>query len=61
MSEKRARLKKGTVIDERQDENRQWWTTVVRDTATGFKSVTRKIEAPNCEVPQSASPSDARR
>jgi hypothetical protein len=56
MSEKRARLKKGTVIDGRQDENGQWWrTTVVRYAATGFKSVTRKIDAPNREVPQSAS------
>ena len=48
MSEKRPRLKKGTVIDERKDENGQWWrTTVVRDTATGFKSVNHKMDAPN--------------
>jgi hypothetical protein len=53
MNKKRVRLKKSTVIDERQDENGQSWrTTVVRDTAAGFKSVTSKIEAPNCEAPQ---------
>jgi hypothetical protein len=61
MSKKRVRLKKATVIDERQDENGQRRrTTVVRDTATGFKSVTRKIDAPNREAPRSASQSDAR-
>jgi hypothetical protein len=62
MSKKRVRLKKGTVIDERQDENGQRWrTTVVRDAATGFKSVTRKIDAPNREDSRSASQSDAPR
>jgi hypothetical protein len=62
MSEKRARLKEGAVIDERKDENGQWWrTTVVRDTATDFKSVTRKVNAPNLEGHRSASPSDAHR
>jgi hypothetical protein len=62
MCEKRARLKKGTVIDERQDESGQWGrTTAVRDTATGFKFVTRKIEAPNCEALRSVPQSDVRR
>jgi len=62
MSEKRAGLKEGTVIDQRKDENGQWWrTTVVRDTVTGFKSVTRKIRAPNCEAPRRASQSDVSR
>jgi hypothetical protein len=48
----RARLKKGTVIDESQDKNGQWQrTTVVMDTATVFKAVTRNIDDPNREAP----------
>jgi hypothetical protein len=62
MSEKRAKLKRRAVIDERKDENGQLWrTTVVRDTVTGFKSVTRKVDAPNLEGHRSALPSNARR
>jgi hypothetical protein len=62
MSKKRVRLKKGTGLDEWKDKNGQWWRcTVVKDTATGFKSVTRKIEAPNLETPRSAPQSDVRR
>jgi hypothetical protein len=46
----RKRLKKGTVLSEWQDEHGQWWrTTVVKDTATVFKCITRKIDAPSSE------------
>jgi hypothetical protein len=43
----RTRFKKGTVIDEWKDETGQWWqSTVVKDTKTVFKSITRKIDKP---------------
>jgi hypothetical protein len=59
-SKKRVRLKKGTVFSEWQGENGQWWRgTVVKDTATTFKVVNHKIDAPNREAPWSASQSDA--
>lgn len=49
----RARLKKGSVLDEWQDQNGQWWrTTVERDTEDGFKGLTAKIDAPNPEAPR---------
>jgi hypothetical protein len=48
----RVRLKEGTVIDEWQEDNGQWWRkTVVRDTATVVKLVTRKIDAPSRATP----------
>lgn len=48
----RVRLKKSTVIDEWQEEDGQWWRkTVVRDTATVVKLVTRKIDALNRATP----------
>jgi hypothetical protein len=58
----RARLKKGTVLDEWQDQNGQWWrTTVERDTEDGFKSLTNRIEAPDPEAPRPTQQSNAPR
>lgn len=51
MNDKRPRIKKGTVLGEWQDERGQWWrSTVVKDTATVFKAVVRKIDVPGGEV-----------
>jgi hypothetical protein len=62
MSEKRVRLKKGTIFEESQDRDGQWWrATVVKDTATVFKIVRHRIDAPSREAPWSISQSDAPR
>ena len=62
MSEKRVRLKKGTVFSEWQGENGQWWrSTVVKDTGTVFKILNNRIDAPSREAPWSLSQSDVPR
>jgi hypothetical protein len=62
MSEKRVRLKKGTVFSEWQSESGQWWRgIVVKDAATVFKVLNHRIDAPSREAPWSLSQSDVQR
>lgn len=62
MNEKRVRLKKGTVFGEWHDRDGQWYrSTVVKDTATAFKTLNNRIDAPSREASWSLSQSEVSR